>query len=236
MKDKVKYYVEPGAFLVQTSAILMVLAAVLRLIGCWGQWEDKAFLYLQIILPVGCAMLFAAVLLTLGRAALWVSFLPVVLGAVSLIAESSGYEAWLDTLLCILLSLLTAAVYSATAFGRLRTKWIGAALYALLIAYVIFIRDKALLAGLATASAQTVLKELALLCALAALFLTALVMRKQPRPEPLPENLPKIEDPVIIPAEGTQTAAPAMPSEAQSASPELDSQTAAATAKTGDII
>lgn len=196
---KFKFYAEPRGFLTQTAAILMVIAAVLRLIGGWGAWEDRVFLYVGTVLPVCCALLFAALLLTLGRAAFWASFLPVALGAVCFIAEAVAYASWARAMVSILLALLAAAVYFATAFGRIRTKLAGAALYALLIAYVLFVRDRELIASLSTAPAQTVLRELALLCALTALLCTALALRRIKLSDPLAADLPKIADPVVIP-------------------------------------
>lgn len=210
MKEKVKFFVEPRGFLTQTAAILMILAAVLRLIGCWGAWDDKMFLYLQTVLPVVSALLFAALLLTLGKAAFWASFLPVVMGAVSVVAEALGCAAWLETVLCILLALLSAVVYSATAFGKIRTKWIGAVLYVLLIGYIFLVKDRGLLSTLAAAPAQIVLRELALLCALLSLLFTALAMHKHRLPPPLPPDLPKMNAPVVIPPVRPETPPPAV--------------------------
>lgn len=235
MKEKVKFFVEPRGFLTQTAAILMILAAVLRLIGCWGAWDDKMFLYLQTVLPVVSALLFAALLLTLGKAAFWASFLPVVMGAVTVGAEALGCAAWLETVLCILLALLTAVVYSATAFGKIRTKWIGAVLYALLIVYIFLVKDRELLSTLAAAPAQIVLRELALLCALLSLLFTALAMHKRRLPPPLPPDLPKMNGPVVIPPDRTD--APPPPADSEPAPmQETEKAESSAEPETGDGI
>lgn len=226
MKEKVKFFVEPRGFLTQSAAILMTLAAVLRLIGCWGAWSDKTYLYVQIILPVGCALLFAVLLLALGKAAFWASFLPVVLGAVAVGAEALSCGSWLETALCILLAVLTAVVYTATAFGKIRTKWIGAALYVLLIVYMFLVKDRELLAALSTASAQTVLKELALLLALLSLLFTALAMHKRRQPPPLPPDLPKMEGPVVIPPDRPNTPPPPPPPPHDAPAPMPDAENA----------
>lgn len=200
---KFKFYAEPKGFLTQAAAILMIIAAVLRLIGGWGVWDDRVFLYIGTVLPVGCAVLFAVLLLTLGKAAFRVSILPVALGALCFIAESVAHDLWTRAMVTIILALLAAVVYFATAFGRIKSKLVGAALYALLIAYVLFVRDREFIASLGTAPAQTVLRELALLCALTALLCTALALRKLKLDDSLPEDLPKIADPVVIPPSGS---------------------------------
>lgn len=215
--NKFKYYAEPRGFLTQAAAILMVIAAVLRLIGGWGVWDDRVFLYIGTVLPVCSALLFAALLLTLGKAAFRISFLPVALGALCLIAESVAHDLWMRAMVTILLALLAAAVYFATAFARIRSKFVSAVLYALLIAYVLFVRDRELIASLGTAPAQEVLCELSLLCALTALLCTALALRKLKLAEIGSDPLPKIADPVVIPpspAVEAAAAAPAVSSEA----------------------
>lgn len=237
MKEEVKYFVEPRGFLTQTAAILMILAAVLRLIGCWGVWEDKMFLYVQIVLPVGCALLYAALLLTLGRAAFWTTFLPVALGAVAVGAEALGHEAWLETALCILLALLTAVVYTAAAFGKIRTKWTGMGLYALLIVYMFLVKDRELLPTLAAAPAQIVLRELALLCALLSLLFTSLAMHKHRMPPPLPPDLPKMNGPVVIPPGRMDAPAPPPPAHIEPAPmQETEKAESPAEPETGDGI
>lgn len=238
MKEKVKFFVEPRGFLTQSAAILMTLAAVLRLIGCWGAWDDKLVLYLQIILPVAGALLFAALLLALGKAAFWASFLPVVMGAVAIGAEALSYGAWLETALCILLAVLTAVVYTATAFGKIRTKWIGAALYALLMVYMFLVKDRELLSTLATAPAQAVLKELALLLALLSLLLTALAMHKRRQQPPLPPDLPKMDGPVVIPPDRPNAPPPPPPPPQDAPEPMPDAENAEppAAPETGDGI
>lgn len=211
--NKFKYYVEPRGFLTQAAAILMVIAAVLRLIGGWGVWSDRVFLYIGTVLPVCCALLFALLLLTLGKAAFRISFLPVALGALCLVAESVAHDLWMRAMVTILLALLAAAVYFATAFARIRSKFVSAVLYALLIAYVLFLRDRELIASLGTASAQIVLRELSLLCALTALLCTSLALHKLKIADVGSDPLPKIADPVVIPPSSAGVAAVPAPAE-----------------------
>ena len=54
-KQKIKFYIEPKSFLIQSSVILMALSVVFRLIGCWGLWNDEFFAVTQIALPVASA-------------------------------------------------------------------------------------------------------------------------------------------------------------------------------------
>ena len=77
-----KFYVERSSFGVQAMVILLALSVVFRIIGCWGLWNERNFAILQIALPVLSALLMIASVELFGKRALWVSFLPVLLGAV----------------------------------------------------------------------------------------------------------------------------------------------------------
>ena len=121
---RVKFYIERNSFGVQAMAILMSLSIVFRIIGCWGLWTDRNFLMLQIVLPVFSALLMIASVLLLGKRALWISFIPVLLGAVFFIIKSLGFESMLHTILCIVLYVAVIVLYFCTVFGILPTKWV----------------------------------------------------------------------------------------------------------------
>ena len=80
--ERVRFYTERNSFGVQAMIILMALSIAFRLIGCWGLWNDRSFAAAQIALPIGSALLLMVLVWLLGRRALWLSFIPVILGAV----------------------------------------------------------------------------------------------------------------------------------------------------------
>ena len=122
--EKISFYTERKSALVQASVIFMLLSAMFRLVGCWGRWNDAFFAATQIALPLACNLLFILLVLTLGRRALWTTVLPVLLGVVFFIIKSFTFDSILHTILCILLYLLVAVLYTGTVFGRIRTKWL----------------------------------------------------------------------------------------------------------------
>ena len=63
--------------------------------------------------------------LLLGRVALWSTVLPVLLGVVFFIIKAMGFESWLHMVLCILLYLLVAVLYTGTVFGLIQTNSCG---------------------------------------------------------------------------------------------------------------
>ena len=142
-KQKIKFYVEPKGFLAQTSMILMGLAVICRLIGCWGLWTDEFYAVTQIALPIASGLLFILLVLLLGRRALWLTSIPVLMGVAFFIIKSFGFESKLHTVLCVLLYILIAVLYVGTVFALIRTKWLLVPLFALPFLYHIFVEDLA---------------------------------------------------------------------------------------------
>ena len=142
---RVKFYIERKSFGVQAMVILLSLSIVFRIIGCWGLWTDRNFLMLQIALPVFSALLLIVSVLLLGKRALWISFIPVLLGAVFFIIKSRGFESMLHTILCIVLYVAVIVLYFCTVFGILPTKWVLVILFGLPFLYHIFVEDLAAL-------------------------------------------------------------------------------------------
>ena len=207
-KPRAKFYVEKNSALVHAAVIFMALSAVFRLVGCWGMWGDQFFAASQIGLPLVCNLLFILFILLLGGRAFWTTSLPVILGVVFFIIKSFTFDSWLHTVLCILLYMLVAVLYSATAFGIIRTKWLLVPLFGLPFVYHIAVEDAAALrAGTVTFAAG--MQEVSVLCIMLALLFTALAMKKRKTIEDV--ELPKIKDPkVIVPAKpAADAAAPA---------------------------
>lgn len=204
-KPRAKFYVEKNSALVHAAVIFMALSAVFRLVGCWGMWGDQFFAASQIGLPLVCNLLFILFILLIGGRAFWTTSLPVILGVVFFIIKSFTFDSWLHTVLCILLYMLVAVLYSATAFGIIRTKWLLVPLFGLPFVYHIAVEDAAALrAGTVTFAAG--MQEVSVLCIMLALLFTALAMKKRKTIEDV--ELPKIKDPkVIVPAKPAAEAA-----------------------------
>ena len=207
-KPRAKFYVEKNSALMHAAVIFMALSAVFRLVGCWGMWGDQFFAASQIGLPLVCNLLFILFILLLGGRAFWTTSLPVILGVVFFIIKSFTFDSWLHTVLCILLYMLVAVLYSATAFGIIRTKWLLVPLFGLPFVYHVAVEDAAALrAGTVTFAGG--MQEVSVLCIMLALLFTALAMKKRKTIEDV--ELPKIKDPkVIVPAKpAADAAAPA---------------------------
>ena len=204
---RAKFYVEQQYWAVQTAIIFMALSAVFRIVGCWGKWDESFFAATQIALPLMCNILFILCLVLLGKKALWLSAVPVILGVVFFIIKSFTFDSWLHTVLCILLYLLVAVLYTGTVFGVIRTKWLLLPLFGLPFLYHIFVEDLAALRD--TANPVTLsagLQEISVLCVMLALFFTAIAMKKK-KPQTEVE-LPKMKAPKVIAPNKTEQAAP----------------------------
>ena len=196
-KPRAKFYVDKTGALVHTAVIFMALSAAFRLVGCWGLWTDQFFAAAQIALPLICNLLFILCLLLFGGRAFWTTAIPVVPGVVFFIIKSVSFESWVHTVLCILLYILVAVLYTATAFGVIRTKWLLVPLFGLPLIYHLAVEDAAALRDTVhpvTFSAG--MQEISVLCIMLALLLTALAMKKRADIEDV--ELPKIKDPVVI--------------------------------------
>ena len=198
--EKVRFYVERSSFGVQTMTVLMALSSAFRIIGCWGLWNDRSYALTQIALPIVSALLFIACIWLLGKRALWVSFIPVMLGAVFFIIKSLGFESTVHTILCILLYTAVIALYLCTVFGIIRTKWILVLLFGLPFLYHIFVEDLAALRNTANpVSFAAGMQEMGVLCIMLGLFFLALSMKKSVT-EQTP-HLPKIRKPKVVTGE-----------------------------------
>lgn len=215
--SRAKFYVEKNSALVHAAVILMAFSAVFRLVGCWGMWGDQFFAAAQIALPLVCNLLFILFVLLLGGRAFWLTSLPVILGVVFFIIKSFTFESWLHTVLCILLYMLVAVLYTATAFGVIRTKWLLVPLFGLPFIYHVAVEDAAALrAGTVTFAAG--MQEVSVLCIMLAMVCTALAMKKRKTIEDV--ELPKIKDPkVIVPEKPAAEESGALPESGAAAAP-----------------
>ena len=206
-KDKLRYSVSRKNIFVKLSALLMGLSALLRLFGYWGFWANKdvAFIYTQIALPVLCNVLFIVIVLYMGKRLFSLTAIPVLLGVVFFIIKALGFDNILHTVLCILLYLVVAMLYTGTVFGVIRTKWLLVPLFGLPFLYHILVEDRnTLLANEKAMSLAEWLPEISVLCIMLALLLITFAMKKRdfskPATEPSEQEIIDIlmqnEDPV----------------------------------------
>ena len=182
--EKVRFYTERNSFGVQAMVVLIALSIAFRLIGCWGSWSgsehgDSTYLILQIILPVVSALLLIALVWLFGRRALWLSLIPVMMGAVFFIIKSTEYESKLNMVLSILLCAAVIGLYFCTMFGFIRTKWFLVLLFGLAFLFHVFIVDLAALRNTENpVSFADGMQEMGALCVILGMFFVSLTMRK----------------------------------------------------------
>lgn len=230
-KKRTKFFVDKNSALIHAAVIFMALSAVFRLAGCWGMLGDRFFAATQLALPLICNLLFIVCVLLLGSRAFWLTSVPVILGVVFFIIKSFTFTSVLHTILCILLYVLVAVLYTATAFGVIPTKCFLVPLFGLPLIYHIAVEDVAALRD-ASVTVASALQEISVLCIMTALLLTALAMKKHKNIEEL--DLPKMRAPKVIPPQKAPAAeakaegdsAPAAVTAAPAATP---AETAAAT-------
>ncbi len=121
---RVRYYIDSKSIWGQGAVMLMLIAVVFRIIGCWGMWSEASFAWTQIVLPIACNVLFALCVCLFGKKGFFVSALPVLLGVVFFIIKSLTFESKIHMVLCVLLYLVVAVLYTGTVTGSIGTKWL----------------------------------------------------------------------------------------------------------------
>ena len=177
MKKRTEFYIErksPWAI-----AAVLFMAASLALRALWAEAaapEGDAFITL-VCLPMLSAALFAACVLLWGEKALWTSFFPALLGVLFFILKALSFSSKIQTVLCVLLYLLVAAFFGLTVFGLIPTKKPLIPLFALPMAFHIFVEDLILHRQVYTA--VNWLQEFSVLCIMAGLLCLSIGMRER---------------------------------------------------------
>ena len=199
MREKVRFFTERTSIGVQACVILMALAAAFRFIGCWGMWIDRSYAITQIALPIVSALLIILFVYVFGKKLLWLTFIPVTLGAVFFIIKALSFESILHTVLCILLYIAVIALYFCTVFGIFRTKWLLVPLFGLPFLYHVFVEDlPALSDTVHPVSFASGMQEMSVLCIMLGLLFLSLAMKKEILTVEHGEELPKIRPPKVI--------------------------------------
>lgn len=179
-KPRARFYLERSSAWAQICIIFMLLSAIFRLLGVWGLWDDEFFRNTQILLPLCCNLLFALFVFIFGRRGFFLSIIPVLMGVAFFIIKSFGFESSLHTLLCIMLYLAVAIIYSGTVLGLIRTKWLLPPLFGLPFLYHIFVEDLARLRDAVNPMTLSEgLQELSVLCVMVSLFCVGMGLKKR---------------------------------------------------------
>lgn len=206
-KEPRGYYVEKGSFFAHASVTILLLSMAARLLGTMNLWYGEMMqLLVQVLLPVGCSVLFIVFILLLGRIALWSTILPVLGGAAFFILSVINSELGWPMFVCIALAFLAAFIYTATLSGLIRGKWLLVLVFALILAYQIIFRAIPVFSNtqepVSFVDGMTMLSSLGIVLAM---LLASISFRRKKSVKEEPE-LPAIKDPV-----------PAKPSETENA-------------------
>lgn len=196
-KPRAKFYVDKKGRLVHDAVIFMAMAAVIRMVGCWGLWNDRFFLITQILLPLASAVLFILCLRFGGERVLGLSCAPVLMGAAFFVIRALGFENTLNTVLSASAASVCAILYTLTVVGIIRTKWLLPPIFALCFIFHVAVVDVAALRNTeAPVLFSAGMQELSLLCTLVSMFMASLAVKRRKLLEEA--GLPKIKDPVVI--------------------------------------
>lgn len=205
---KVRFTIDKSGFFAESAMILLVLSAIFRIIGCWGLWADRVSALMIILLPVCCCLLLVLCILLFGKKGFFLSFIPVLLGVVFFVFKSLYFDNWLHTVLCILLYMVVAVLYTGTVFGWIHTKWFLPPLFGLPFLYHVIVEDLPALSN--TAEPVTFaagMQEMSVLCIMAAMFCIGMGLKKHIKE-------PKVIEPEVVepePVEIEPAAAPVQP-------------------------
>lgn len=177
--QKIKYTIDKKSIFGHSAVLLMVMSAIFRVIGCWGLWNDSMFLIMQIALPVVSCLLLVLCISFLGKKGFFLSCVPVIMGVVFFIYKSFSFESRIHMVLCILLYLVVAVLYTGTVIGSIQTKWLLPPLFALPFIYHIVVEDLPKLNNTAVpVTFSAGMQEMSVLCIMAALFCVGMGLKK----------------------------------------------------------
>ena len=178
---RVRFYLDKTGFFAESAVILLAMAIIFRIIGCIGMWGNRVDAIMLVLLPVLCALLLILCVLLLGKKGFFLSFIPVLLGVVFFVFKSLSFESWMHTVLCVILYVVVAVLYTATVIGWIHTKWLLPPLFGLPFLYPVAVEDiPALVKTPESVSFAAGMQEMSVLCIMAALFCIGMGLKKRP--------------------------------------------------------
>ena len=212
---RARFYLDKTGFFAESAMIFFALAIVFRVIGCINMWGSKVDVVMLVLLPVTCCLLMILCILLLGKKGFFLSFIPVLLGVVFFVFKALSFTSWLHTVLCVILYLVIAVVYTATVIGWIRTKWLLPPLLGLPFLYHVCVEDiPVLIHAPDTVTFAAGMQELSVLCIMAALFCVGMGLKKR-----APRQKKSRKDAASQPVTEYIPITPAQPAPAQPAAP-----------------
>ena len=176
---KIKYTIDKKSFFGHSAILLMAMSAIFRVIGCWGLWTEPVFAVMHILVPVISCLLLILCVSFLGKKGFFLSCVPVILGVVFFVYKSFSFESRIHMVLCILLYLAVAVLYTGTVVGSIHTKWLLPPLFGLPFIYHIVVEDLPALNNTAVpVTFADGMQEMSILCIMAALFCIGMGLKK----------------------------------------------------------
>ena len=227
---RVRFYLDKTGFFAESAVILLAMAIIFRLIGCIGMWSNRVDAIMLVLLPVLCCLLLILCIVLLGKKGFFLSFIPVLLGVVFFVFKSLGFESWMHTVLCVILYVVVAVIYTATVIGWIHTKWLLPVLFGLPFIYHVAVEDiPALIKTPESVTFAAGMQEMSVLCIMAALFCIGMGLKKRPpkqkksrkeAAEPAAEPVPAQPAASAVPAQTSET--PVIQTAAAEAEPEVN--------------
>ena len=178
---RVRFYLDKTGFFAESAVILLAMAIIFRIIGCIGMWGNRVDAIMLVLLPVLCCLLLILCIVLLGKKGFFLSFIPVLLGVVFFVFKSLSFESWMHTVLCVILYVVVAVLYTATVIGWIHTKWLLPPLFGLPFLYHVAVEDiPALVKTPESVSFAAGMQEMSVLCIMAALFCIGMGLKKRP--------------------------------------------------------
>ena len=227
---RTRFYLDKTGFFAESAVILLAMAIIFRVIGCIGMWSNRVDAIMLVLLPVLCCLLLILCIVLLGKKGFFLSFIPVLLGVVFFVFKSLGFESWMHTVLCVILYVVVAVIYTATVIGWIHTKWLLPVLFGLPFIYHVAVEDiPALIKTPESVTFAAGMQEMSVLCIMAALFCIGIGLKKRPpkqkksrkeAAEPAAEPVPVQPAASAAPAQTAET--PAIQAAAAMAEPEAN--------------
>ena len=227
---RTRFYLDKTGFFAESAVILLAMAIIFRVIGCIGMWSNRVDAIMLVLLPVLCCLLLILCIVLLGKKGFFLSFIPVLLGVVFFVFKSLGFESWMHTVLCVILYVVVAVIYTATVIGWIHTKWLLPVLFGLPFIYHVAVEDiPALIKTPESVTFAAGMQEMSVLCIMAALFCIGMGLKKRPpkqkksrkeAAEPAAEPVPAQPAASAVPAQTSET--PVIQTAAAEAEPEVN--------------
>ncbi|MGM9664016.1 MAG: hypothetical protein ACI3XF_04170 [Eubacteriales bacterium] len=162
------------------SVILMLAAAVIRIIYYTSGDMTPEILWIYLVDTVAAAVIFFIAVIFFGNTVPQLTVLPVAMGVGFFAFKALSFPSKVHTVLCLLLYTGVLVLYALTLFGVIRTKYLLYPLFGLPFLYHLFVEDtqKYFFASPAVPFFEW-LPEISVLCIMAALFFISVSLEKR---------------------------------------------------------